>query len=125
MKDHQISEDDAWAKARHNNRQDTTIIPATNIVDDGSNMPVAVYIVTNKIHRYGAAAVIDKALLRQLLGTEHNKKWIVALPSVHQAILIPDQNKNTQLTDSLLNMFNNGSIEQIDRLTDKTYMAVI
>ena len=120
-----ITEDEAWSQARHNNRLDATVIPTDDIIGE-NKIPVAVYIITNKIQRYGASAVIDKTLLRQLLGAEGDKRWLVALPSVHKAILIPEQDaKNTELTNRILKMFNNGNIEQIDRLTDKTYMAVI
>lgn len=125
-----VSESDVWKVAENNTFSKTTIVSmAEKIselmgqeVEDLEGVP-AQYIVTNTMNFRGASAILDMIALKELAQKLNVHKFIVLPSSIHEMIIIPDDDGNSNIEElsRMVQEVNETQVEPEERLTDRAY----
>ena len=128
MKKASIDVDTLHAYAMENMKKNVRIVSMTKLIngmmnadfEDDPDLPM--YVITNEKNRYGAAGILEKQLLDEVV--EKIGQDIVILPSsVHECIIVPliDDIKNFK---DMVTSINRDHVEVEERLTDNVYRYV-
>ena len=120
---------EAWEIAEKNTFSDTTIENMFSFMESlgmpagGMGMP-PIYIVSNKDHVKGAAAILDRETLRKF-GKDHGTDKIIVIPSsVHECLIIPSAGEYDidEITD-IVKMVNTSTVDPVEQLGDRAFIV--
>lgn len=130
-----ISEEEAWRIAKENTIRESCVISIRKELEENReaeysgdmDFEAPMYLFTNKHAHYGAAAILNKDLVKKL-GEKHQTDKLLVFPSsVHEFIVIPyiewllDINEASELVRSI----NHSEVSPVERLTDQAYLIEI
>lgn len=125
-----VNESDMWKAAENNTFSKTVIVSMAEKlseligqeVKDLECVPVQ-YIVTNTMNFRGASAILDMAALKEFAQKLNVHKFIVLPSSIHEMIIIPDdENSNIEELSRMVQEVNQTQVEPEERLTDQAYI---
>ena len=128
-----VSKSDAWKVAENNTFSKTVIVSMTEKLyeltghefKDLECVP-AQYIVTNTMNFRGASAILDMAALKEFTQKLNVHKFIVLPSSIHEMIIIPDdENSNIEELSRMVQEVNQTQVEPEERLTDRAYIITV
>lgn len=131
-----LTEAEAWKQAEVNTNAETKLKSMAKMMSEilgfkyfeeiEKEMPMPLFILTNRIAMKGASAILNKKVLSKLSKKYHTNK-IVALPSsIHEMILAPyTERVDLEEFSEMVKEVNHTEVDPIDRLTDRAYIITI
>lgn len=114
-----IDMDTLDAQARENARKDGYTVQAAE--ETGADALPGMYMVTNRYCFYGAAGILDKAMLAQFADEKGTDIYILP-PSVHEAMLLPATGKEDERDlNEMVKDMSGWAVRPEERLADHAY----
>ena len=130
-----VSIDEAWEYAEKNTNKESTIISLKQYVKENLGEPLPdfmiemklpLFLVSNESGQKGAAAILNKKMLRDF-GNEYNIHKIVVIPSsINEMMIFPyDGSSNFDFWCAMVKDVNETMVRPEDRLSDRVYVMEI
>lgn len=129
-----VSESDVWRAAENNTFSKTILVSMAEKlselmgqeIEDLEGVP-AQYMVTNTMNFRGASAILDMVALKELAQKLNVHKFIVLPSSIHEMIIIPDDDGNSNIEElsRMVQEINETQVEPEERLTDRAYIITV
>lgn len=124
-----IGDIDMWKAAENNTFSKTVIVSMAEKLSELTGQEIentegisTQYIVTNVMNFRGASAILDVTALKELAQKLNVHKFIVLPSSIHEMIVIPDnENSNIDEFNMMVQDVNETQVEPEERLTDRAY----
>lgn len=128
-----VNEGDMWKVAGNNTFSKTVIVSMAEKLYELTGQEFkdlecvpAQYIVTNTMNFRGASAILDMAALKEFAQKLNVHKFIVLPSSIHEMIIIPDdENSNVEELSRMVQEVNQTQVEPEERLTDRAYIIKV
>ncbi len=127
-----LTESEAWKYAEQNTFAESRLLNMADALKEltGEDMPGCfaspLWIITNANKNRGAAAILNRDLLKDFAKNNHVYQLIILPSSIHECILMPyDENfKIDELTQMILDV-NTAEVNPVDQLGDRPYIVTL
>lgn len=122
-----ISEEESWKLAEMNTCTETTIRSLSEVLGFGpDDDPMGLTVLSNRSGVRGAAAIIDKEVIRKFAERKGVDSVIMLPSSIHEVLLLPNcGNFDMHEMDAMVHAVNLEQVSPEERLTDRAYIMRI
>ena len=122
-----ISTEELWTLAEQNTCSETTIRSLAEVLGFGiGDDPMGLTVLSNRSGVRGAAAIIDKEVIREYAKKSGVDRVIMLPSSIHEVLLLPDYgNFNICELNTMVEMVNLEQVSPEERLTDRAYVIEV
>ena len=124
----EVTIDELWDEAEQNTCDETELRSLSEVLgfpgDDEGMAPL--YVLSNRSCIRGAAAIINKDILKQFAEKHGVKKLIVLPSSIHEVLILPDNGQfDLMEMNAMVTMVNVEQVLPEDQLIDRAYVMVV
>ena len=122
-----IPVEELWTLAEQNICSETTIRSLSEVLGFGvGEDPMGLTVLSNRSGVRGAAAIIDKEVIREYAERKGVERVIILPSSIHEVLLLPDYgNFDICELNNMVEMVNLEQVAPEERLTDRAYMVEV
>lgn len=124
-----ITDDELWVEAERNTCSETitkSLSEALGLWPGNDDDPMGITVLSNTAGVRGAAAIIDKKVLRMYADRKGVSRVIVLPSSIHEVLLLPDYGTfDIREMDAMVAAVNAEEVSPEDRLTDRAYVIEV
>lgn len=126
-----ISVEEAWEAAQKNIEAETSLLRLADLMKNEYGVelpeddPITLYVLTNTQRVNGAAALLNKEVLKGLCKKHKTNRLLVMPSSIHEVIIMPytEYDESIEVYTQMVSQINEQSVDPMDRLINKAFIV--